>query len=70
MGRGTSSPRLPKLYTIVNKMKRAFLKNPALYLLTLANIVYAVKHGFSWPTYLAIALSAASFVMEVKYGKK
>ena len=69
MGRGTSSPRLPELYTIVTKMKRAFKKNSALYVLTLANIAYAVKHGFSWLTYLAIGLSAVNFMLEVKYGK-
>lgn len=50
-------------------MKRAFKKNSALYVLTLANIVYAVKHGFSWLTYLAIGLSAVNFMLEVKYGK-
>ena len=55
--------------TIVVKMKRFFKKNTALYLLTAANIIYAVKHSFNWLTWLAIGLSAITFILEAKYGK-
>ena len=46
-------------------MKRLFKKNTALYLLTFANIVYAVKHGFNWLTYVAIGLTGITIVLEI-----
>lgn len=39
-------------------------RNIPLYLLASANIIYAVWHGFSWLTWLAIALAAVVFIWD------
>lgn len=46
-------------------MLKRFLKNSPLYLLTLANLAYAVKHGFGWLTWTALALTGCSVVLDM-----
>jgi len=54
--------------------KKKLLRNSPLYLLTAANIIYAVQHGFNWPTWFAIGLTLIVFVWDIvevfKRGKK
>lgn len=46
-------------------MHKKFLRNSPLYLLTLLNLVYALKHGFSWLTYVSFALTGCVLVLDV-----
>lgn len=46
-------------------MAKRFIRNSPLYLLTLANLAYAVKHGFSWLTWTALALTGCSIALEL-----
>jgi len=54
--------------------KKKLLRNSPLYLLTAANIIYAVQHGFNWLTWFAIGLTLIVFVWDIvevfKRGKK
>ena len=45
--------------------KKKTVRNSLLYLLTAANIIYAVQHGFNWLTWLAIILSLIVFVWDI-----
>jgi hypothetical protein len=45
--------------------KKPFLRNSPLYMLTAANIIYAVSHSFSWLTWVALGLSAIVFVWDI-----
>ena len=53
---------------------KIFLRNAPLYLLALSNLVYALNHGFSWFTYLAMILTAIVLIWDVweamRSGKK
>ncbi len=54
-------------------MCKRFIRNSPLYLLTLLNLAYALKHGFSWLSYVSFALSAVVLVIdivEVTHGRK
>jgi len=46
-------------------MLKRFLHNAPLYLLALANLVYAIKHGFSWLSWTAIGLACGAALLEV-----
>jgi hypothetical protein len=46
-------------------MCKRILKNAPLYLLTLANIIYAIKHGFDWLSWFAIGLTAIVLVWDI-----
>lgn len=46
-------------------MKRKSLKHSALYLLTIANIIYGIKNGFDWLTYFAVFLTSVVFIMNI-----
>ncbi len=35
-------------------------------MLTAANVIYAVMHGFNWLTWLAVGLSAIVLVLDLK----
>ncbi len=48
-----------------NKMLKRFLQNASLYLLALANLAYALKHGFTWLSWLALGLASAAAVLDV-----
>ena len=41
------------------------MKNSAVYLLFFANLVYAVKNGFSWLFWVAAALTLIIFILDV-----
>lgn len=45
--------------------KKRFFKNSPLYLLTAANIIYAVYNGFNWLTWMAIVLSLVVLVWDI-----
>lgn len=45
-------------------MGKQFLRNSPLYLLALANLAYAVKHGFSWLSWAALGLAGATAVLD------
>ena len=46
-------------------MLKRFLQNAPLYLLALANLAYALKHGFSWLSWLAFGLAGAAGMLDV-----
>lgn len=54
-------------------MNKKYFRNSALYLLFFANLVYAVRNGFSWLFYVSAILTAAVFIMDLaevlKHGK-
>lgn len=49
-------------------MLRRILKNSPLYLLTLSNLVYCVRHGFNWVAYVALSLSAVCLIFDIVRG--
>lgn len=55
-------------------MSKWKFKNSALYMLFFANVVYAVKNGFSWLFWIAFALTAAALILDIleviKNGRK
>ena len=46
-----------------NKMAKAIFPNATFYLLALANLAYALKHGFTWLTWTALGLAGAAAVL-------
>ena len=50
--------------------KKKFIKNSPLYLLTLANIAYALKNGFVWVTWFAVALSLLVLILDIMENTK
>ena len=54
-------------------MFKRLLKNASLYMLSLANLAYCVRHGFNWVAGVALALSGISLVLDIaaeaKHGK-
>lgn len=54
--------------------KKKILRNTPLYLLTTANVIYAVQNGFSWLTWTALLLSLFVLVWDIveviRYGNK
>lgn len=44
-------------------MKKVFLKNAGLYLLTMTVFIHALQHGFSWLAIVAIGLSLVAFMI-------
>lgn len=46
-------------------MRKRFFRNSPLYLLTLLNLAYALRHGFSWLNYASFALSAAVLIIDI-----
>lgn len=46
-------------------MRKKYLRNVPLYLLTAANAIYAVKNGFSWVTWVAFGLTFIVLVFDV-----
>lgn len=45
--------------------KKKFWRNTPLYLLTAANVIYAVQNGFSWLTWVSIGLSLVVFLWDI-----
>lgn len=49
-------------------------RNVPLYLLAISNFAYAVRHGFSWLTLVALILTAVVLIFDivevVRHGKK
>lgn len=46
-------------------MNKTFLRNAIIYLLALANLVYALRHGFTWLHYVTFALTAFVAILDV-----
>ena len=44
---------------------KKILKNAPLYLLTLANMIYALRNGFNWVFYVAMGLSAVCLALDL-----
>lgn len=55
-------------------MCKKIFKNAPLYLLTLANIIYAIGHGFDWLIWFAIGLTVIVLIWDIaeaiKNGKR
>lgn len=55
-------------------MRKRYLRNVPVYLLTTANVIYAVSNGFNWLTWVALGLSAVLLVLDIveviRHGKK
>jgi len=51
-------------------MCKRILRNASLYLLASANVIYAMKHGFDWLTWVAIGLTVIVLIGDIAEGFK
>ena len=45
--------------------KRKNAHSAAIYLIFLTNTLYAIQHGFTWPYWVAAALTAAVLILDI-----
>lgn len=46
-------------------MNKPIFRNALIYLLALANLAYALRHGFSWLHYLTFILTGLSAILDI-----
>lgn len=51
-------------------MLKRILRNSPIYLLTLVNLNYCIKHGFDWFAYVALGLTAVCLALDILEGKR